>query len=349
MVLLRISHSAVRQHGALTRLVCSLGGQELCGVSILAGLVAVIVQPGGLVDHQPCGLKLHPAGGQRMLHGLVLADGPAKNMSLAGVERGAPQRGIPDADGLGGDEDALGVHAVHDHLEAVVFLADEICRGDAPAVEEQAVGVDGRAAHLGDLADLHLRPVQVRVEQAEPLAGLGDLVERRRARQDQDLLRHLRRRDPDLLPAEQVVVARLVLDGPGLQFQRVEARVRLRNAEARPVLARDQRHQHAALLLVRPKLPHRLQPENVHVHRAGTRVRRPALRNRLHHHRRLRDPQLTAPVLARHADAQPPVFGDCPVEFHREPVLLFRGSPVCVGELRTYLADGFADRALRLR
>lgn len=292
------------QDGALTGFIGGLGGEELCGVGVLAGLVARVVEAGGLVDGEARGFEFHPAGGERVLDALVLADGPAEDVALPRVQGRAPQGREADADGFGGDQDAFGVHAVHDHLEAVVFLADQVRRGDFPVVEEQRVGVDGRAPHLGDLGHLDLRAVEVRVEQAEALAGLGDFVQRRRARQDQDLLRHLRGRDPDLLSAQEVVLssARGVFDGSRLELQRVETRVGLGDAEACSMLTGDQRHQHATFLLVGPELPHGLEPEYVHVHRAGARVRRPALRDRLDHDGRLGDAQVTAAVLGRHAD-----------------------------------------------
>ena len=80
--------------------------------------------------------------------------GPAEHDALLGVARGARERGPADADGLGGDQDALRVHAVQDVLEALALLADAILQRHRQAVEEQLVGVDRLAAHLVDHARL---------------------------------------------------------------------------------------------------------------------------------------------------------------------------------------------------
>ena len=61
-----------------------------------------------------------------MLDRLVLADRPAEHDALLGVARGAGQRRAADADRLGRDQDALGVHAVQDVLEALALLADAV-------------------------------------------------------------------------------------------------------------------------------------------------------------------------------------------------------------------------------
>ena len=72
------------------------------------------------------GLQLHPAFGKRMLDRLVLADRAAEHDALLGVGGGAPKRGAAEADRFGGDQDALGIDAVQDVLEAAALLADAV-------------------------------------------------------------------------------------------------------------------------------------------------------------------------------------------------------------------------------
>ncbi|HNM98400.1 MAG TPA: serine/threonine-protein kinase, partial [Marmoricola sp.] len=166
-----------------------------------AGAAAVVL-PGGAHRHQPGGLQLRPAMRQRMLDGLVLADRAVEHHALAGVLRGARQRRLAQAHGLGGDEDALGVHAVQDVLEAPAFLANAVLLGNLEVHEEQLVGVDALAAHLLDLAHRDALAVEAGVEQREPLRGRAHLVQRRGARQQQHQVGYLSGGDPHLLAVD---------------------------------------------------------------------------------------------------------------------------------------------------
>ena len=138
---------------------------------------------------------------------LVLADRPAEHDALLGIARGPRQRRAADADGLGRDQYALGIHAVQDVLEAPALLADAVLERHRQAVEEQLVGVDRLAAHLVDDARLHVLAVERGVEQREPLGALLHLLERRGAGEQQHAVGHLRGGDPDLLPVDRIAVA----------------------------------------------------------------------------------------------------------------------------------------------
>src|SRR5207302_5648357 len=98
-----------------------LGAQELGAVRFRAAGFALIVEPGGLVHHEVRRLELHPALRERVLDALVLSDRPIEHDALVGVARGALQRDPAQADRLGGDQDALRVHAVQDVVEAAAL------------------------------------------------------------------------------------------------------------------------------------------------------------------------------------------------------------------------------------
>src|ERR1700682_3096906 len=94
---------------------------------------------------------------------------------------------------------------------------------------------------------------------------MSDIFDRRRPGEQQNLVGDLRRRDPDFLSAHYVVVA--VAHGLGLELQRIEAGIRLGDAEARLVLPRNEWRQPSLLLLLGAEYDDRMQDENIHMHR----------------------------------------------------------------------------------
>ncbi|NJM57707.1 MAG: type IA DNA topoisomerase [Synechococcales cyanobacterium RU_4_20] len=134
---------------------------------------------------------------------------------------------------LDGKKHAFGVQTLQQVFEALAFLADESFLRDLHVVEVQHVALDSLAAHFRDR--LRLNALHVHVEQRQAHVGLGYLVLRRRARDQQDLVSALRARRPDLAAVDGV--ARVRPFGPRLEARRVEARVRLGDAEAHLLLA----------------------------------------------------------------------------------------------------------------
>ena len=61
-----------------------------------------------------------------MLDRLVLADRPAEDDAILGVLRCPLDGGAAEADRLGGNQNALRIHAVQDVVEALAFLADAV-------------------------------------------------------------------------------------------------------------------------------------------------------------------------------------------------------------------------------
>ena len=103
-----------------------------------------------------------------MLDRLVLADRPVEHHALLRVLGGARHGAAPQPDELRRDQDALGIHAVQDVLEALALLADAIGLGHRQRVEEHLVRVDRVPAHLLDLAHLDVLAVEVGIEQRQP-------------------------------------------------------------------------------------------------------------------------------------------------------------------------------------
>src|SRR5437870_2708878 len=102
----------------------------------------------------------------------------------------APEPGAADPDRLDAGEDALGVERVEEMVEAAADLADDVRRRNLQPVDEDLVGVDGRAAELLDLAHGDLRAIERREEQRQPGKRRG-WIARRRAGEQQRVRRML--------------------------------------------------------------------------------------------------------------------------------------------------------------
>jgi hypothetical protein len=74
--------------------------------------------------------------GYRELDALVLPDRTLEDLALLCPIRRPLDEETSVAHALGGDEDALGVHAVHCVPEALAFLTDDAACWDAEAFEE---------------------------------------------------------------------------------------------------------------------------------------------------------------------------------------------------------------------
>ncbi len=237
-----------------------------------------------------------------MLHALVHADGPSEDDALLGVGRRALQRRAAEAHGLRRDQDALGVEAVQEAGEALAFGSDALVLAHAQILDEEHVRVDGGAAHLVDLADLHGRPVERRVEERESGERRRRVV-RRGAREDERAGGALGRGRPDLPSAEDVAVA--VPRRARRDLRSVEARVGLGHREAHALAALDERRKEAAALAFGSEDDDRHGTEDVHVD--GRRAAEPGagLGDRLHDRRGRERAEPRAADLARHGDAEP--------------------------------------------
>jgi len=106
-------------------------GQELRGVGLGAALLAAVEELRG-ADPQKVGRQhLRVGARDRELHALVGADGAAEDLAFAGVGAGALDEPVAVADGLGGEQDPLGVPAVDDVPETIIDGADDVVGRDA--------------------------------------------------------------------------------------------------------------------------------------------------------------------------------------------------------------------------
>ena len=344
MELFGVAVAAVGQDCAFAGIVGPARAKILGRVGLGAAFLAVVVEPGGLEGEQVGGLELHPALGQRMLNRLVLADRAAEHDALLGILGCLGECGLADADGLGGDQDALGIEAVQEIAEALAFLADAVFQRNLEPVDEHLVGVDRLAAHLLDLGDFDFRAVEVGVEQRQPVGGVPALVLGRGPRDQQHFVGDLRRGGPGLLAVHDITVA--VALGLGLQRRGVEAGVGLGDGEAALHLAGYDVGKNALLLLLGTEHHDRIGPEDIEMDRRGALQRRARFGDRLHHDRGLGDAESGSAVLFRHGDTQPPGIGHGAVEILGEAAVLVLLQPVFAVELGAQLADAVLDGEL---
>ena len=130
VVLLGVAHAAVGLQRAVGGLEAGVGAQVLGRVGLAGAGLAVVVEPGGLAQHQLGGVEPGQRVGERELESLVHADRAAEHLALVAVAHGAAQRRAAEAERLGGDQHALGVQAVEDVAEALALLADAVLDGD---------------------------------------------------------------------------------------------------------------------------------------------------------------------------------------------------------------------------
>jgi hypothetical protein len=203
------------------------------------------------------------------------------------------------------------------YFEAPALLADAVCLRHWQPVEEHLVRVHGLAAHLLDLAHFDVAAIEVGVESVRPSCGRAHSSIGVVRASSSTFLGDLRGRDPDLLARDQVAVALLVR--LRLDPRRIEAGVRLGDGEARALLAGDQPGQHAFLLFRGAEHDDRVEAEDIHVHRRGTREAAAGFGDRLHQDRRFGDAEPRAAVLLRHRDAEPAVLRERPCSSDGKP------------------------------
>src|ERR1700761_9084211 len=112
---------------------------------------------------------------------------------------------------------------MQNHLKSISLLANPILYRHPPPIEEERVRIYSSSSHLGNLLDLHLHPIKVRIEQTQSLAWLAHLLQRRRPHQNQYLFCNLRRRDPYFTPAQYVTLSTFFSSSETLQPQRIQS------------------------------------------------------------------------------------------------------------------------------
>src|SRR5678815_3034197 len=104
-----------------------------------------------LVTHQVSRAHVGIRTSDRKLNPLVLADRPVEHHAFVGVAPRAIDEPIAVANALGGNQDALGVHAVEDVLEALPLLANQVLSRNLEVFEEHLVGL--MVHHIANRAD----------------------------------------------------------------------------------------------------------------------------------------------------------------------------------------------------
>jgi hypothetical protein len=338
-----IAHAAMGQDRPLAGVVAGLGAKVFGGVGFGSAGLARVIESGGAQHHQPGRLQFGPALRQRVLDRLILADGALENHAIAGVFTGESEGPAPDPDRLGGDQAALRVQAVEKIAKPPALVADPVAHGHPQAVVEDHVRVDRVAAHLRDLADLDMGRIQLGEEQRQALGRAACIVVRR-ARQQHDAVRLLRRRGPDL-PAADHIVAPVAPRGGG-DPGGVETGIRLGDAKAGDQIAGDDRRQPGGFLFGGAVLDDRLRAEDVQVDGARRRHGAGRVGDGLHHHHRLGDAEAGAAEFFRHGDPQPAARRHRPAEVMREGRGLVALEPVGPVEGLHQPLNRFADRLL---
>ena len=72
-------------------------------------------------------------------------------LALAHVGQGDVHRRLHQADRAAGEHEALGVQAAHQHLDALVHLAEHVLLRDLAILEHQLAGVGAAHAELVEL------------------------------------------------------------------------------------------------------------------------------------------------------------------------------------------------------
>ena len=174
------------------------------------------------MHHQLGGAHLRIGPRDRELHALVLPDRPAEHVALLGVGRRLVDEPLGVADALGGDQDALGVHAGEDVAEALALLADQVL-GRHPQIVEEHLG-GGVVHHRADRPDGQAVAHRLRMSTRKtdrPSVRFFDLVARRGAGEQQHQVGMLGAGGPDLLAVDDVACRRRARRGA--ERQRVGA------------------------------------------------------------------------------------------------------------------------------
>ena len=175
-------------------------------------------------------VKLDVIARDRKLDALVLADRTAEHLALLGIVRRPLDEPAAIADTFGGNQDALGIHAVENVAKTLVLLADERVGGNFEIVEEdfRRRVVD----HRRDRRDPHLvlrRRLHVDDEDRQPVRARGQGALGRRAGEEDHEVGMLGAAGPDLLAVDDIGIAALL--GRRRDRQRIGARARFGDAE----------------------------------------------------------------------------------------------------------------------
>ena len=341
MHFLGVAETAVGDHGPLARTLASFGGEVFGGVGFRSTRLIVVVEPGGPEGHEPRRLEFRPALGQGVLDGLVLADRTAKDFAFCGIGGGAVKRFLSNADSFGRHKNPLGVETVQQVSEALAFLADPISDGHGHVVEENLVGVHCMPAHLLDLGNLDVVPIEVGVEETDAIEWPCTFFDRSGAGKEEYLVGFLGRTCPHLLPVDEVLVT--VAFGTGLNVRRIQAGAGFGDAEAGARLAANERWQPPFALFRRAEHHNWVGAKDVHVDRAGGAHRSGRLSDCVHQDGSLTHAEAGPTVLGWHRDTEPAAVGHGLGKLNWKVATAIMGKPIVVVKLPHEASDIGAD------
>src|SRR5258708_29298277 len=200
-----------------------------------------------------------------MLDALVLADRPVEYHALPCIFCCPAQRVLTDPDRFDRNQDALGIEAMQDVGKALALLADPVGFRNEQAVDEDGIGIDRLAAHLGNAMNIDLRPIEVSVEDRDAVGRPRTILIFGGPGQQHDLVGDLRGRGPDFLAVYEVT-ARYLLS-KSLDPGRVQPSVRFGETEAALIFTGDQPRDPARLLLWCALHNDRMGTEQIDMHR----------------------------------------------------------------------------------
>src|SRR5215217_7585064 len=325
-------------HRDVRRLPGGLRRQELRQVRLRSAGRSLLEEGGGFLDHERGRLdaRVRPRKGE--LDALVLPDGPAEDLAFLRPRGRSVDKEAAVADALGGDQDALGVHAVQHVAETLPLLTDEVLQRYPQVLEEQLVG--GVVHHDAPGFDGETVGVsQIHEKDRESLRALLDLLQGRRAGEEDHEVRLRYPGDVDLAPSHHVMVivaprgspygGRI---GPGLRFGDGEG--------LQPQLSARYFRQVLSLLPLRAMPQER--PHRVHLGVGGTGVGAAAV-DLLQDGAGRREVETHPAVLLRYERREVAGLAQRLDELPRVAALGVELSPVLVREAGTYLPHAAAQ------
>ena len=136
MILLRVTHSAVRLQRPVRCGKAGVGAQIFGGIRLAPAGFTVVVQPRRLAQHQLGGVEPGQRIRKRKLDALVHPDRPVEDHAVVGVLHRLVERHPANAERLGGDQHPLRVQAVQDVLKSLAFLTDSVLNRHLEIVDE---------------------------------------------------------------------------------------------------------------------------------------------------------------------------------------------------------------------
>src|SRR5256885_355315 len=114
-----------------------LGSEELGHGRFLLEWMAMLLEPGGVVDELLGGFDLGRHVREGEMHALEARDRPAELLPRGRIGQALVERALCQAEGEGGDADPSAVERVQELAEPVVYRSENIFLGNDRVLEDQ--------------------------------------------------------------------------------------------------------------------------------------------------------------------------------------------------------------------